>query len=93
MNYKSVDDMIDSGEIDEPVPHGLFMELLALMNLLRRKRQEKGLSLEDFAEKAGLTRTAVSQLENGWNNNPTLGTLFQYAQTLDMNVKLSAEPN
>jgi DNA-binding XRE family transcriptional regulator len=93
MNYKSVDDMINSGEIDEPVPHGLLMELLALMNLLKKRREQMSLSLTDVSNRSGLTRTAVSKLENGWNNNPTLGTLFRYAQAIDMNVKLSAEPN
>ena len=45
-----------------------------------------------MAERAGLTRAMVSKLENGHNPNPTLDTLARYAQAMDMELKLSAEP-
>jgi hypothetical protein len=52
--------------------------------------EERGLSLTDVFERSGLTRAAVSRLENGWNANPTLDTLFRYAAPLGAHVSLSA---
>src|SRR4051794_13228819 len=84
------DELIDRGELDELVPHGQFMELRMLTAQLRRMREEQGLSLTDVSERSGLTRAAVSRLENGWNLNPTLETLFRYAAAVGAHVSLSA---
>jgi len=85
------DELIDRGELDEPVPHGQFMELLALVTRIKREREQRGLSLTDVSERSGLTRAAVSRLENGWNSNPTLDTLFRYGQSVGLHIKMSAE--
>jgi DNA-binding XRE family transcriptional regulator len=84
------DELIDRGELDELVPHGQFMELRVLAAQLRRLREEQGLSLTDVSERSGLTRAAVSRLENGWNLNPTLDTLFRYAAAVGAHVSLAA---
>jgi DNA-binding XRE family transcriptional regulator len=84
------DELIDRGEIDELVPHGQFIELRMLTARLRRLRDEQGLSLTDISERSGLTRAAVSRLENGWNLNPTLDTLFRYAAAVGARLSLSA---
>jgi DNA-binding XRE family transcriptional regulator len=85
------DELIDRGELDELVPHGQFMELHELTIRLRQIREQQGLSLTDVSERSGLTRAAISKLENGWNLNPTLDTLFRYATALGARVKLSVE--
>lgn len=87
------DELIDRGELDELVPHGQFMELRMLTAQLRRLRGEQGLSLTDVSERSGLTRAAISRLENGWNLNPTLDTLFRYAAAIGAHVSLSAAPD
>jgi DNA-binding XRE family transcriptional regulator len=84
------DELIDRGDIDEPVALGQFVELMAVVKDLKRHREERGLSLTDVSEKSGLTRAMISRLENGWNNNPTLLTLYQYAQALGMSIKMTA---
>jgi len=86
------DELIDRGEIDELVSHGQFMELRMLTAQLRRLREEQGLSLADVSERSGLTRAAISRLENGWNLNPTLDTLFRFAAAVGAHVALSASP-
>jgi transcriptional regulator with XRE-family HTH domain len=83
--------MIDSGEIDEPVPHGQFIGLTELVHDLKERRTRLKLSLTDVADRSGLTRAAVSRLENGWNANPTLETLYRYALALNANIRLVAE--
>ncbi len=59
---------------------------------MRRTRERLGLSLTDVSERSGLTRAVVSRLENGWNTNPTLDTLFRYAAAVDTQVTLGATP-
>jgi DNA-binding XRE family transcriptional regulator len=90
------DELIDRGEIDELVPQAQFVELRALMVRLREVRERMGLSLTDLSERTGLTRAAISRLENGWNLNPTLETLYRYSATLGVELKFavkeSAEP-
>ena len=83
------DELIDRGEIDELVPHDQFMELRMLAAQLRRLRDEQGLSLTDVSERSGMTRAAISRLENGWNNNPTVDTLFRYAAAVGARLALS----
>ncbi|MGA7502049.1 MAG: helix-turn-helix transcriptional regulator, partial [Isosphaeraceae bacterium] len=61
------DELIDRGELDELVPHGQFMELRELTIRLRQIRERQGLSLTDVSERSGMTRAAISRLENGWN--------------------------
>ncbi len=86
------DELIDRGELDELVPHDQFMELRMLAAKLRQLREEQGLSLTDVSERSGLTRAAISRLENGWNNNPTLETLYRYAAALGTRITLSVIP-
>ena len=38
-----------------------------------------------------MTRAAINRLENGWNLNPTLDTLFRYATVLGAQIRLSVE--
>ena len=85
------DELIDSGDVDEPVPHGQFLELSALVHGLKVRREARGLSLTDVSERSGLTRAAISRLENGWTVNPTLETLYRYALALDAHITLAAE--
>jgi DNA-binding XRE family transcriptional regulator len=85
------DELIDRGELDELVPHGQFMELRELIVRLRKIREARGLSLMDVSERSGMTRAAISKLENGWNVNPTLETLFRYAAALGVHISLSVD--
>jgi transcriptional regulator with XRE-family HTH domain len=73
------------------VPQAQYIELRALMVRLREVRERMGLSLTDLSERTGLTRAAISRLETGWNLNPTLETLFRYAQALGVSLKFAAE--
>src|SRR4051794_29410467 len=85
------DELIDRGELDELVPHGQFMGLRDATVKLRQIRETRGLSLTDVSERSGMTRAAISKLENGWNLNPTLDTLYRYATAIGARVKLSVE--
>jgi DNA-binding XRE family transcriptional regulator len=85
------DELIDRGELDELVPHAQYIELRALAVRFREIRERMGLSLTDLSERSGLTRAAISRLENGWNLNPTLETLFRYAEALGVGLRLTVD--
>jgi DNA-binding XRE family transcriptional regulator len=85
------DELIDRGELDELVPQPQYIETRALGVRFRRIREGKGLSLTDLSERSRLTRPAISRLENGWNLNPTLETLFRYAEALGVNLRITVD--
>jgi DNA-binding XRE family transcriptional regulator len=81
------DELIDRGEIDELVPQAQYIEIRALAVQLRALRESRGWSLTDLSERTGLTRPAISRLENGYNLNPTLETLFRYLEPFGVGLK------
>ena len=83
------DELIDRGELDELVPQAQYLEVRALGVRFRQTREGMDLSLTDLSERSGLTRAAISRLENGWNLNPTLETLFRYAEAVGVGFDLS----
>ncbi|MCU1365334.1 MAG: helix-turn-helix protein [Ilumatobacteraceae bacterium] len=50
---------------------------------VRTARLERGLSLGDVAERAGLSKSILSRLERG-SGNPSIETLWRIAQALDV---------
>lgn len=65
-----------------PFPHGSFFDLLAALGELKHAREAAGLSLADVAERSGIDKAALSRLENGVHDNPTVLTLLRYAAAL-----------
>ena len=56
---------------------------------LRTARQRAGLSLAEVSKRSGLDRAAISRLENGMRDNPTLATLGRYAHALGLRILVS----
>ena len=50
---------------------------------VRRLREEKGWSQEDYADRAGIHRTYVSDIERG-RRNPTVTVVERLAKPLDV---------
>lgn len=50
---------------------------------VRRLREEKGWSQEDYADRAGIHRTYVSDIERG-KRNPTVTVVERLAKPLDL---------
>jgi hypothetical protein len=76
------DELIDRGEPDELAPQARYIELLALFVRIRAIRTRIGLGLTGVSERSGLNLAAISRLENTWNLNPTLETLFRHTEAL-----------
>ncbi len=61
-------------------------KLIALGKFIRRKRQSLGLSQEELADRAGLHRTYVSDVERGIRNL-TIGAAWFIAHGLGLELK------
>lgn len=55
----------------------------ALAKILKHLRKERKISQEQFAVKANINRSYVSQMERGLGN-PTLSVLFRIAEACDI---------
>jgi transcriptional regulator with XRE-family HTH domain len=64
---------------------------MALAGLLKRLREERGITQEQLAFDAGITASALSRIERGMNN-PGWMTVKRLAQALDVTlVRLAGE--
>jgi DNA-binding XRE family transcriptional regulator len=75
----SLQQLIESGDVDPPIPLGVYTELRQALIALKKAREAAGLSLADVAERSGIDKAALSRLENGVHDNPTVETLMRYA--------------
>ena len=87
-----LDEPIASGDFDGPYRQGNIMALLSAVAELKRHRDLRGLSLADVAQRSGLDRALLSRLENGRVLNPTMATLWRYADAIGAQVSLAVEP-
>ena len=58
------------------------------VQLLKTERELRGLSLSDIEEKTGISKSAISKLENNDDANPTVSTLSRYAEALGMTLSV-----
>ncbi len=65
---------------------GRRAKLEEAIRLLKAERELRGLSLADVGEKTGLSKSAISKLENNEDANPTVNTLSRYAEALGMTL-------
>ena len=86
-----LEDLIASGEYKGPYRQGDLLDLLMVIARLKRERQRRGLSLADVSERSGMDKGMLSRLENGKLLNPTLATLWRYAEAIGARIKLEAE--
>lgn len=75
-----------SGEYHESMRMGDYLELMQLAAALKVEREKAGLSLADLSDRTGLDRAAISRLENGVKDNPTIATLGRYARALGLRI-------
>lgn len=54
---------------------------------IREIRKEKRMSQDELASKSGVSRTIISRLETGEQDNATMKTLARLAATLDVQVQ------
>ncbi len=78
--------LVASGEYNPPIRQGEYWELMQAAAALKKAREAAGMSLRELAEKMAIDAAALSRLENGVNDNPTIDTLFRYANSLGKQI-------
>jgi predicted XRE-type DNA-binding protein len=63
-------------------------QLTAIMQELKAAREANGLSLADIHDRTGIDRSAISKLENVTNENPTIDTLWRYAEVVGKRLQI-----
>ena len=58
---------------------------------LKAERERRGLSLADMLRRTGMSREALSRLENHRAPNPTVRTLARYAAAVGLELHLGAK--
>jgi transcriptional regulator with XRE-family HTH domain len=56
--------------------------------IIRAKREEKGYSLVEFAERINISTGYLSQIENGKKTNPNLDIILRIIHELDLDIGL-----
>lgn len=87
----SLQQLVESGDSPPPIPMGLYIELRLALAELKRIREAAGLSLTDVAERSGIDKAALSRLENGVHDNPTIETLMRYAAAVGKKLTWSLQ--
>ena len=82
-------DLLSSGDASEAVSQGEYLDLITMLAELKKHRIHKALSLADVAKRCGTDRAAISRLENGVYVNPTVDTLYRYAQAVGADIGFS----
>lgn len=90
----TLEELVASGEYTEPVSQGEYLEFAAAVRHLRSARKAAGLSLDAAARRTGIDKAALSRLENGVADNPTINTLNRYAAALGkvLLLRIADEP-
>lgn len=87
----SLRQLIDSGDADPPIRLGVYTELRLVLLALKKSREAAGLSLADVAARSGIDKAALSRLENGVSDNPTILTLMRYAAAVGKRLTWSLQ--
>ena len=82
-----------SGAYTGPIKQGEYLALMHFAACIKARRQQLNISLTDLATRSGIDKSALSRLENGLAENPTLGTLERIARSLGTRLRLELEEN
>jgi DNA-binding XRE family transcriptional regulator len=89
----SPEQLLKEGGHRDFVPLGELILIHQVMASLKRERIRQGLTLADIAKRTGIDPTALSKLETGRLNNPTLQTLHRIALSLGKAISCSLQDN
>ncbi|HUY87378.1 MAG TPA: helix-turn-helix transcriptional regulator [Pirellulales bacterium] len=87
----TLEELTASGEFTEPVSQEEFWQIAEAGRALKEAREKARVTLATVAKRSGIDQAALSRLENGIYDNPTIATLSRYARALgkDLVFKLA----
>jgi DNA-binding XRE family transcriptional regulator len=84
-------DLQASGDARDPVKQGEYLALMHFAASLKRFRELQNLSLADIATRTGIDKSAISRIENGLADNPTIATLERLARSVGKRIVIELE--
>jgi DNA-binding XRE family transcriptional regulator len=87
----SLESLTASGEFTPPMKQGEYLTLMEFAARMKEVREQKHLSLTDVAIRSGIDKSAISRLENGLTENPTIGTLSKVARSLGKRIRIELD--
>jgi len=87
----SIEELVATGEFNEPIPHGEYLTIRLAMTALKKARKEAGISLAQAAKRSGIDKATLSALESGAQLHPTLNTLYRYAKVVGKQIVCTFE--
>lgn len=78
--------------VKEQIENGESLTEIVIGKNIREIREEKGLSLTQTAERAGLAKSALSKIETG-RSSPPIATLLRIAKVLNVPIVRFFAPN
>ena len=71
--------------------HPTILRGMDVVTRLKQERQRCGLSLADMLRRTGMSRKALSRLENDESPNPTVRPLARYAAAVGLELHIAAK--
>jgi DNA-binding XRE family transcriptional regulator len=78
-----------SGEYEGPIKGGAYFAVKVLIHELKAAREAAGLTLAAVSKATGMDQASLSRLENGRQPNPTVDTLWRYAQAVGLRLEFA----
>lgn len=88
---------IEREELDELMAKGQrYRErqdrLIDALRALKAEREAQSVSLSELERRTGISKSALSRLENDPNPNPTVSTLLRIAEALGREITITITP-
>jgi hypothetical protein len=78
-----------SENYEGPIKSGAYFLVRLLVHDLKKSRQAAGLTLAEVSKRTGIDQASLSRLENGRQPNPTVDTLWRYANAVGRRLVLA----
>ena len=90
-------DKLEREEMDELLAQGQRFRarqerLIDALRALKAEREAQSVSLSELEKRTGISKSALSRLENDPNPNPTMSTLLRIAEALGREITISITP-
>ncbi len=85
----SQEDLEASGAYEGPIKSGAYFAVKIVIHELKKARQAAGLTLAAVSKLTAMDQATLSRLENGRQPNPTIDTLWRYANAVGRQLVLT----
>lgn len=85
LHARDDDPDVDAHAILDPLLRALEDKPMTLSAIIKRQREQRGLSMAELARRCGLSKSYIHSIESGATANPSFDTVMRLAWELDAN--------